>query len=90
MYDQIIIKLKQYIDLNETNKFKEYLTLNFEELKNTVDLGYVFQKVYLHACLRKRKDMAEWLQTECFSRLQFFEQSSIRQVFAYGNHLLKK
>ncbi len=90
MYDSIIIKLKQYIDLNETNKFKEYIGLNFEEIKDAVDLSYVFQKVYLHACLKKRKEIAEWLVNECFSHLNFFEQSSIRQVFAYGRYLLSK
>lgn len=85
---QIILKLKIYINNNDFENFSNFLIYNFDFLKENVDLSYIFQKVYLHACLKKNRHIAEWLRKECFAYLNPFEQMSIRQVFAYGNHLL--
>ena len=58
-------------------------------LQEPIDWVYLFQKVYIHACLRKRTDVATWLQEVCFPQLDAIQQIAVRQVFAYGRHLLK-
>ena len=51
---------------------------------------YIFQRVYLHACLRKRRDVAEWMKVEIYPTLNDIQRTSIRHVFAYGKHLMNK
>jgi len=78
---------KKYIDdanLEELQRF------SFSLLEYRYDWPYLFQKVYLHACLKKRADMAEWLHTQMYSKLDPIQQIALRQVFPYGKHLLTK
>lgn len=83
-----IKNLKLLIDKNDLEAFKSYVfETNIEE---NVDFAYIFQKVYLHACLLKRQDFAEWMRINCYEYLSPIEQMSIRQMFSYGNHLLNK
>jgi hypothetical protein len=58
-------------------------------VQEPMDWVYLFQKVYLHACLRRRADVASWLQEVCFLQLDAIQQIAVRQVFAYGRHLLR-
>ncbi len=53
-----------------------------------VDWPWIFQKVYLHACLKGRKEIAEWLEKSVFPTIDPIAQIGIRQGFAYGRHLL--
>jgi hypothetical protein len=57
-------------------------------LQEPIDWVYLFQKVYLHACLRGRDDVASWLQEACFPLLDGIQQIAVRHIFAYGRHLL--
>ena len=58
--------------------------------EHLMDPAYIFQKVYLHACLKKKKEIAEWLEKECFPLLSVIQQIAIRQCFPYGHVLLLK
>ncbi len=63
----------------------------FKELEadvGIVDMGWLFQKVYLHACLKGQGDIAEWLEKTVFPTLDPIAQIALRQGFAYGRHLL--
>ncbi len=71
-----------------TERVKEYVG-DALLLQEPIDWVYLFQKVYLHACLRRRADVATWLQEVCFQQLDVIQQIAVRQVFAYGRHLLK-
>lgn len=51
--------------------------------------AWLFQKVYLHACLKGRREIAEWLQDVVFPTLDPIRQIALRQGFAYGRHLLR-
>ncbi len=85
---EYIKNLKLLIDKNDIEAFKEYV---FEEsIEENIDFAYIFQKVYLHACLLKRREIADWMRQNCFEYLSPIEQISIRQMFSYGNHLLNK
>jgi hypothetical protein len=53
------------------------------------DWAFVFQKVYLHACLKGRADMATWIQG-LFGNLSTIQQIAYRQTFAYGKILLDR
>ncbi len=59
-----------------------------EELEN-VDWPYVLQKIYIHACLKKKADLAAWLQDQ-FQYVDAINQIAYRQTFAYGKYLLQK
>lgn len=59
-----------------------------QECEN-VDWPYLFQKVYLHACLKGQRGIAEWLQNTVFPTLDPIQQIALRQCFAYGRYLLQ-
>lgn len=48
---------------------------------------YVYQKLYLHACLKKKQSIVDWL-TPLFSMLDPIQQIALRQLFSYGRYLL--
>ena len=85
--NDIIDICKKYINENNFVNLQEFssslLDFNF-------DWPYLFQKVYLHACLKKRSDMAEWLHATMYSKMDPIQQIALRQVFPYGKYLLTK
>lgn len=81
--------LKLLVERGDLESMKAYI-LDVFETRDDVDPAYTFQKVYLHACLKKKGLIAEWLQSECFQHLDSIQQIAIRQVFSYGKYLLKK
>ena len=90
--DQNIIQYcKQFIDANSLVSLQSY----YRELMNTEfprepDWAFIFQKVYLHACLKKRTDAAEWIHLALFPLLDPIQQIAMRQTFPYGRYLLSK
>lgn len=50
---------------------------------------YVYQKLYLHACLKKKVEIVEWMKG-LFSMFDPIQQIGIRQMFSYGKYLLAK
>ncbi len=61
----------------------------FQEIAEAdVDWPTLFQKVYLHACLKGEQAIAEWLEKTVFPTLDPIQQIALRQGFAYGRHLL--
>ena len=61
-----------------------------QDLSPSEDWTYVFQKVYLHACLKGRKQLAEWLEKDVYPLLEPIQQIALRQIFPYGHHLLSR
>ncbi len=87
----MIHDLKLLINNNNLIGVQEYINeLLLNEGEHLMDPAYIFQKVYLHACLMKRKEIAEWLEKECFLLLPSIQQIAIRQCFPYGYILLSK
>jgi hypothetical protein len=63
----------------------------FQEYAAEVEMvDWAFQKLYLHACLKGRKEIAEWLEKSVFPTMDPIVQIALRQGFAYGRHLLRK
>ena len=81
-----IDRCKNYINENEAEKFKEF---GLSILDSEYDWPYFFQKVYLHACLKKRQEIADWLYT-LYERMDPIQQIALRQIFPYGRYLLSK
>jgi hypothetical protein len=50
---------------------------------------YVYQKLYLHACLKKKHRIVEWMRP-LFDQFDPIQQIGIRQLFSYGKYLLAK
>jgi len=88
MQQQHLIDLaKQAIECNDFEDIQVY----FENVREMdLDWPTVFQKVYLHACLKGRKEIASWLQDTVFPTMDPIQQIGLRQVFSYGRHLLKR
>ena len=89
MDKEIISNCKKFIQDNDIDALKEY---SIELVSLNQEYGnweYIFQQVYLHACLKKRKDVAEWL-TSLYNEFDPIDQIALRQTFAYGKYLLNK
>jgi hypothetical protein len=85
----IVDQFKHYIDLDELESCKLYLheiLATYEA--DTVPWDYIYKNVYLHACLRKRGAIVNWI-LELYESLPPIEKIALSQVFPYGRHLLK-
>jgi hypothetical protein len=88
---QILEILKPLIEtLDLESLTEEYNTLVYDtEYPREVDWAYVLQKCYLHACLKKKPQIASWMEG-LFSLFDPIQQIAYRQTFAYGRILLQK
>jgi len=90
MEEDIIQEIKQFINRGYLDGLKElwneYQNTQFEK---PIAWDYIFQKVYLHACLKKQIQIVEWLQT-LFTQLGEIQQIAIKHTITYGNYLLRK
>ena len=50
---------------------------------------YLYQKLYLHACLKKKKRIVEWMDS-LFGLMDPIQQIALRQMFSYGRYLMAK
>jgi hypothetical protein len=89
--DQIIGELKAFINKGNTEGFVEiWNEYYFEtEYEREVAWDYIFQKVYLHAALKKQKGICTWLDSE-FLKFNEITKIALRQLFPYAQHLLNK
>ena len=88
MPDTLVHVFKEYINKGDIEGFKNYMT-ELETEYEGIPWDYVFQKVYVHACLKKNKVIAEFM-TEKFNDLEPIQKIAVRQVFSYGKYLLNK
>lgn len=90
METALLHECKEYINANKFEEFKEfYKELTESEFETQPDWANLYQKVYLHACLKKRKEIAEWLES-LFTQFPPITQIAYRQLFFYGHFLLRK
>ena len=88
--DTLITECKQCVTQGNLDNLR---TL-WEEYQDT-DFGkeiawdYIFQKVYLHAALKKQKAICEWMDT-LFTTFNPITQIAMRQMFSYARYLLNK
>ena len=87
MEDELIKEIKSLINDDKLTEIKE---LYYEYCRDEkLNWAYIYQKVYLHACLKKKTEIVEYLKT-LFQYLTPVQQVSIRQMFHYGDYLLRR
>ncbi len=88
--EQIIIqRCKQYLNENRIEECKSYIqSIVIEDCE--YDWPVLFHRVYLHACLKGRESIADWLQTSLFPTMDPIQQIALRQIFPYGRVLLSQ
>jgi hypothetical protein len=87
-HDDLIHVFKEYINKKDSDGFKEFL-FEVQDSYESLNFEYLFQKVYIHACLKKYKPVVDLL-TEKYKELDPIHKIALRQIFAYGNYLLKR
>jgi hypothetical protein len=81
-----VLEAKQLVERGDLTSLKAYIEMVTEE----VDEAYLFHRVFLHACLKKKQEIVTWLQEEYFKTMDPIQQIALRQIFPYGRHLLNK
>jgi len=92
MDKQIILILKDFINTNQNDELKDYIG-HLIYLTNDYRLPYeyIFRQVYIHACLKKNKELVDWLKGEIYEKyFDVIQKSGLRHIFCYGNYLLNK
>jgi hypothetical protein len=87
---QLLRDIKEVVErgsLDTLQTFYAYLQKAHED--EEIDWPYVLQKTYLHACLKKRKDMVDWLAT-LFELLDPINKIAYRHTLSYGRFLVNK
>jgi len=85
MTDLIIHVFKDYINKKDIEGFKSYL-LEIQEYDEYIPYDMLFQKIYIHACLKKYTPIIDFLK-EKYEELDPITKIALRQVFAYGKYL---
>lgn len=86
--EEIVYVFKRYVETGAIESCSAYL----EELQATgqhIAWDYIFQKVYLHACLKKQKPIVDWMHG-LYETMNDMEKIAIRHVFSYGQYLISK
>ncbi len=80
---------KSLVDRGDLSGLQEFVGDVISEI-TTVNHGYIFQKIYTHACLKGQSAIAKWLLEDCYGQLNPMDQVAIRPALAYGRVLLAK
>jgi len=89
--EQLISEIKPLIARNNLEGLKELWSEYWSETEfdRVVAWDYIFQKIYLHAALKKQTSICQWLDT-IFTEFDPIQQIALRQMFPYARHLLNK
>jgi hypothetical protein len=93
MEDQIIRECKDIINRQSFSALQEmYAELQESDWSEQppLDWPYILQKVYIHACLKKKPEIAAWLESLFQTLVDPINQIAYRQTFSYGRYLLRK
>lgn len=82
----IVQTCKELIERNSLESLKEFYNSLQQE---TIDWQYIFLKVYLHACLKQRREIVTWLE-EVYETFDPISKIALRQTFPYGRFLLQR
>jgi len=84
---KIAKEAKKYITADDFDGLKSF----YEDIKDIpqTDWEYIFKECYLHACLKKRQSIVDWLK-KLFDTFNPISKIGLRQIFSYGKYLLLK
>lgn len=83
----IICILKSLIEKDDIDVLKSMYIHYSDDVD--VDYPYILQKIYIHACLKKKTDMATWLES-MFEDLDPISKIAYRHTLTYGRTLLRR
>lgn len=90
--EEIIKEFREFIEDDNLKmlefKYDEYI--NKTEFDFKIQWDYIFSKSYLHACLKKRIDISNWLKEKIYSNLPDYVKIAIRHTLNYGSYILRK
>jgi hypothetical protein len=84
--ENFIKNCKLLIEENNLDCLQDYYLENKDE---PFAWEYAYQKIYLHACLKKKPMIVEWMKG-LFETFDPIQQIALRQMFYYGKYLLAK
>ena len=90
MEKEIVKEAKEFLTKNfaDTEGLQEYwCSLDKSKL---IDWAYIFQKLYIHACLHGHREAALWLRDVFEKSADPLTQIAYRQTYTYANILLEK
>ena len=90
MEAELLRDIKEVVErgnLDTLQTFYDYLQKTHED--EDVDWPYILQKTYLHACLKKRRDMVDWLGS-LFEQMDPINRIAYRHTLNYGKVLINK
>jgi hypothetical protein len=89
---EIIHEAKRHVEDGNLPYLQEQICalLGNTELSREPDWPFIFHKVYLHACLKGKHEIAKWLTNAMYPLMDPIQQIALRQIFSYGRYLLKK
>ena len=89
--EQLISEIKPFINKGNLEGLKElWSEYRVEtEFDREVAWDFIYQKIYLHAALKKQPAICQWLDT-IFTEFNPIQQIALRQLFPYARHLLNK
>jgi len=90
MNEALVTECKTFIEQGDLAGLQNY----YSELQNTEfylipNWQFIYHRIYLHACLKKQKVIADWL-TGLFVTFDPVTQIALRQLFPYGRYLLAR
>lgn len=90
--DTLIFDIKNIINKGDLSALQAHyanLQNDYDWSERAPDWPYVLQKVYLHACLKRRREIAVWLEG-LFTSMDPIQQIAYRHTLNYGRVLLRK
>jgi hypothetical protein len=88
MSEDILSDAKQIIDRGDLEALQTFYTDMLETYED-IDFPYLFRHIYVHACLKKKHDIIKWLK-EMYETMDPIMKIALRQIFPYGEYLLRK
>lgn len=87
---QITDECKYFITNGSLESLKELYEHYYTDIdSNSVAWDVVFKDIYIHACLKKQKEIVEWLD-ELYKTFDPIIQIGLRQMFPYAKYLFNK
>jgi hypothetical protein len=87
MATKVIIRdMKDLVGLDNLEGLKDYV---YELPPLDLPWDVVYKDVYLHACLKKKPLIVNWL-LEVYESLDPITKITLKQLFPYGRYLLNK
>lgn len=88
MEKALISNCKDFINDGNLEGLKDYYSeLQTLEYDYNPNWQYIYRQLYIHSCLKKKKDIADWF-VDMFPTFDLVSQIALRQIFPYGRYLL--